>query len=88
LMWAAGYGNVEGTYFLLKHKVAIDRQDDRGMSALMLAVKSGQTGVVAELLDAGADRELKDKEGLTAFDYASAIGSADLVKMIEERAKN
>jgi ankyrin repeat protein len=53
----------------------------------MLAAKSGAAGVVAELLDAGADPELKDKQGMTAVDYASAIGSPDLVKLFDPGAR-
>ena len=44
----------------------INEQDDKGRTALMLAVERGHSAVVAELVKAGADVSLRDKKGMTA----------------------
>ena len=56
--------------FLVKHflesNININEQDDKGRTALMLAVERGHSAVVAELVQAGADIGLKDRKGMTA----------------------
>ncbi|RYH12610.1 ankyrin repeat domain-containing protein [archaeon] len=49
----------------------IDYQDSQGRSALMLAAGVGALDVTAILLNAGAERSLKDNKGMTAYDLAS-----------------
>ena len=57
-------------------------QDNRGMTALMIASSEGYGAAVQELLDRGADRSLKDREGKTARDHAAAAGHDDIVKIL------
>lgn len=52
----------------------VDGKDDRdsdGLTALMRAARVGALNCTALLLNVGADRTLKDKEGLTARDHAA-----------------
>lgn len=49
----------------------IDYQDSQGRTALMVAAGVGALEVTAILLNAGAERSLKDNRGMTAYDYAS-----------------
>jgi len=49
-------------------------QRTRGGTALHYAVRAGWPKVVQALLDAGADPDIKDPDGLTALDYAMARG--------------
>jgi ankyrin repeat protein len=52
------------------------------MTALMIASSEGYAAAVQELLDRGADRSLKDREGRTARDHAATAGHEDIVKML------
>ncbi len=45
----------------------LDRVDDRGMSALMLAAESGHTAVVRTLIQAGAKLDLRTKQNMSAL---------------------
>jgi ankyrin repeat protein len=53
----------------LVKSVDINAQNDRGQSALIKAVKMGNYELAAYLIELGADKEIKDKEGKTAADY-------------------
>ena len=50
----------------LETSIGINEQDDEGRTALMLAAQRGHSAVVAELVRAGADVSLKDKNGMSA----------------------
>ena len=78
LMWAAGHPDltpveraVATTKLLLARGAAIDATDDRGRSALMIAASLNRFETARALLDAGADRKLRDKGGATAADLAT-----------------
>ena len=77
LMWAAGYadtapadGALRTVRLLLSRGAKLDLVDDRGRSALMIAAQLGHADIVEALLDAGAEKTLKDKSGKTARDLA------------------
>jgi cytohesin len=59
-------------------------QDNRGMTALMMAAKAGHAETVRELLRQGADPALQDKQGKMASTYAA--GMPDAVKALEQAA--
>ena len=78
LMWIAGHdegvgaGGVERIVDLLvAHDAVLDAADNRGRTALMIAASLGDAATVGVLLQRGADRSLKDKEGKTAADLAA-----------------
>jgi len=52
-------------------KEQIDKQDNRGFTALMLAVHDSQATVVSSLLDRGADVRLTSNSSETALTLAS-----------------
>jgi ankyrin repeat protein len=68
---------------LLSLGAAIDSVDDRENTALMLAAKNGQTEVVRFLLSKGADKGLRDANGLTALEHAKGQGHQDIVQLLE-----
>ena len=77
LMWAAGHdegvgaGAVERVIDLLVARGAmLDAADNRGRTALMIAASLGDAATVGSLIQHGADRALRDKEGKTAADLA------------------
>ena len=78
LMWAAGHPDltrtelaVATTKLLLSRGADMDTTDDRGRSALMIAAALNRFETARVLLDAGADRKLRDKGGATAADLAT-----------------
>lgn len=77
LMWAAGHADnasreagLRTVKLLLARGAKADWVDDRGRSALMIAAELGHDEIVRALIDAGANRELKDKQGKGAADLA------------------
>ena len=50
-----------------------------------VASRWGNAKVVEALLDAGADKELKNKYGKTALDYARSQNKGDVVAIVEQR---
>lgn len=58
---------------LLSKKPAFNALDINGQTALHVAVKAGQAPCVRLLLEAGADRNVRDREGQTAFAAARKI---------------
>jgi len=60
---------------LLSYKevvASIDDQDDMGRTALMLAAKGGALDITAQLLQAGCNRHIHDRKGMSARDYAAS----------------
>ena len=54
-----------------------------GMTAIMFAARDSTLEMVQLLLDYGADKSIKDDDGMTAYDYAVKFKrneSADLLK--------
>lgn len=56
----------------------LDEAGPDGRTPLMLAAAAGAEGMVALLLELGADAALRDGEGRTAADLAFGNGHADL----------
>ncbi len=55
---------------LLAAGAAVDATDARGNSALHMAVEARAHGTVEALLEAGADRTLRNREGRTPLELA------------------
>ena len=79
LMWAAGHadnapqdGGQRTVKLLLARGAKVDLVDDRGRSALMIAAGLGHAEIVKTLIEAGADRALRDKAGKSAADLATS----------------
>lgn len=56
---------------LVKERRGLNAQDDSGWTALMAATCYDHADIVQELLEAGADPDIQDKQGLTAMHYAA-----------------
>jgi ankyrin repeat protein len=81
LMWVAGHANdapeadgVAVAKLLVAAGAGMDRQDDRGKTALLIAVERNHAQMVAFLLAEGADPKITDNSGQTALDLAE-LGS-------------
>jgi len=85
LALAAGNGHAAVLELLLKAGADIDWQTERdGFSALLLAAELGHWNSVSLLLSAGANPDLKDRNGNTACDLATANGHGAVTKVLDD----
>eukprot|EP00929_Paragymnodinium_shiwhaense_P070786 TRINITY_DN358_c0_g5_i2.p1 TRINITY_DN358_c0_g5~~TRINITY_DN358_c0_g5_i2.p1 ORF type:complete len:343 (-),score=87.75 TRINITY_DN358_c0_g5_i2:550-1443(-) len=83
LMFAAQGGHLEAGKFLIENKADASKVDNEGATALMWAALAGKAQMVRLLLLQG-QKDVKNKEGLTALDIAKKVGHADTVKALEK----
>ena len=62
---------------------SINAPDAAGHTYLILATQGGHAALVQRLLALGANRQLKDKQGLTALQYAQQAGWQPIVTLLE-----
>ncbi|MDA7966033.1 ankyrin repeat domain-containing protein [Ruegeria sp.] len=87
LIYGSAKGQVEIIEMLIAANAPLDRINNIGWTALLEAVILGDGSppyveIVEMLLNAGADRHIADKNGLTPLDHARARGFADLSKLL------
>jgi ankyrin repeat protein len=68
---------------LLEAGAKIEVRNGTGQTPLIAAAWSGNIDCVALLLERGADRNAKDREGKTARDYARANNRLEVVRLLE-----
>ncbi|CAI8014406.1 Poly [ADP-ribose] polymerase tankyrase-2 [Geodia barretti] len=84
LMMCCDDGNSEMTKLLLNYQANPDLQQSlTGYTALMFACKGGHLDTVIGLMEHGADAKIRNVEGITASDVASANEFWDLCAVIE-----
>jgi len=91
LISAAQLGFVDIVRALIEAKADVDHVNARGWTALITAVVLGNgdkdhTAIVEALVKAGADGDIKDRQGKKAIDYARARGYSDMVPILEKAA--
>ena len=86
LLWAAPFGTRETIELLLNARADPNVREFRGMNALTLAVTSEKqdAAVTRLLLEKTADVNAKDKNGLTALDWARRWGAGEIVNMLRD----
>ncbi|KAJ6604558.1 ankyrin repeat-containing domain protein [Mycena vulgaris] len=77
--------NLPGLVSLLKEDPSVDlnKRDDFGYTPLHLAADRGHFPVVEFLLEKGADRTIKDEDGLSAAELARAAGHERIVQLLD-----
>ncbi|MEO8136060.1 MAG: ankyrin repeat domain-containing protein, partial [Betaproteobacteria bacterium] len=85
---AAHHGHVEAVRELLKTKVSIDHVNKLGWTALLEAVILGDGGarhtqIVRLLVDAKADVNRADRDGVTPLAHAKKRGYTEIVRILE-----
>jgi ankyrin repeat protein len=93
-----GDDDTAGVQLLLRHKAKVDSRGTGQRSALLLACATGNAEIAGELLDAGADRNARDAEGLTPLLETARGGHAPVlarlalakpdVAAIDDRGRN
>jgi ankyrin repeat protein len=94
----AGDDDIAGVQLLLKHKARVDCRGSHQRTALLIACAAGNAEIAGELLDAGADRNARDADGLTPLLEAARGGHAGVlarlaqskpdVAAVDERGRN
>lgn len=87
LIAASQHGNVEVVKLLLKAGVPVDSVNQLGWTALLEAIILGDGSsryedIVQLLLDAGADANLADRDGVTPSRHARERGYKTMVRML------
>lgn len=73
---------------LLEHHAYIDATSPNGSTPLMMATMYGHSGVIGQLLEAGADATLKNEQGLTAMDFAHRAGRVTEAERIAQNVRS
>lgn len=85
-MLAALHGQVPTLELLLSHHAKLELANRAGQTALIMAAKKGHRAVCEKLLAAKpypAEKTAKDKQGLTASQWAAKIGNAELAALLK-----
>ncbi len=70
--------------YLLEHDtVGIDLQNEEGQTALSLAAAYGDQETVRYLLEKGADKAIKSKDGMLALDYAKQSDNREIIALLQ-----
>lgn len=62
----------------------VDARAPNSQTALMLAVKQGKIELVTLLVEANADKDLKDADGVTALGHARKMDHSDTIKYLQK----
>ncbi|MCQ2574080.1 MAG: ankyrin repeat domain-containing protein [Treponema sp.] len=82
LMDAVWRGNEEITQFLIEHNADVNTICKEGQSNLVIAVGAGKTKIVEMLAHAGADPDIKDSMGMSAYEYAVLFKKEEISKIL------
>ncbi|MDB5775051.1 MAG: hypothetical protein JWP38_1184 [Herbaspirillum sp.] len=85
LHYASTIGNNDIVALLLDASAYIDAESPNGTTPIMMAAGGGHILTVKLLLDEGADATLKNREGMTAIDFARKAGYKDIVEGLTYR---
>jgi uncharacterized protein len=90
LIPASEHGHVETVRILIAAGVPVNHVNKLGWTAMQEAILLNNGGprqqdVVRQLLDAGADPNIRDPEGRTALENAERLGFAEIARLIRER---
>ncbi len=82
LHYAATGGSAAMVTLMLTHYAYVDAESPNGTTPLMMAAQYGSTESVQLLLEAGAQPQQKNQQGLAALDFAQRGARPDAIKII------
>lgn len=88
VMDAVWRGNLEITKLFIKEGAELNTICKEGQSNLVLAVGADKTKIVEVLAKAGADPDIKDQMGMSAYGYASLFKKEEILKILDPYHKN
>ena len=77
------YHEIEAVKFLLDQGRFDVNETYYGRTALMYAARNSTPEMVQLLLDYGADKSIKDDDGMTAYDYAVKKEKHDIANLLK-----
>jgi ankyrin repeat protein len=83
LMGACFKGNVELAALLIKHHADVNSANDLGTTPLMYAILGQKIELINLLLDNGAVKDVKERSGKTALDYAIQSGNKEIIELVD-----
>ncbi|MGN7250816.1 ankyrin repeat domain-containing protein [Arthrobacter sp. SAFR-014] len=91
LIPASEHGHVETVRILIAAGVRVNHVNNLGWTAMQEAILLNNGGprqqdVVRQLLDAGADPNIRDPQGRTALENAERLGFAGMARLIRSRS--
>jgi ankyrin repeat protein len=91
LIPASEHGHVEAVRILIAAGVPVNHVNKLGWTAMQEAILLNNGGprqqdVVQQLLDAGADPNIRDPQGRTAVENAERLGFAEIARLIRSRS--
>ena len=84
LMVAAQVGMLPAAQALLQYEANVNAKNAGGVTPLMIATANNKPKLVALLIKSGADKTIKDDEGLTALDLAKARDLEDIISYLTD----
>lgn len=73
---------------LINKGAQLDRHDNNGDTALILAVISNNLGALEKLLEMGANPTLRNKQGETVLSIAQALNNIEMIELLEKAIKD
>ena len=87
VMDAVWKNNYELTKTLVERGANLNFIGRDGQSVLVLAVGAGKLNICQLLADSGADPDIKDQMGMSAYGYAKLFNRTDIVEALEKHHK-
>ena len=86
---ASDRGHVDYVREILETDIDVDHVNNLGWTALLETVLLGDgdaahVEILGLLLDAGADRSIADRDGVTALEHARERGYAEMIRILED----
>ncbi len=82
-----GYGDLETVKLLLKYGADVNFRNSSGLTALIIASMWGYDDIIKELLKNGANPNIVDNYGKTAYDYAKDKNLKSTCKLLKNYEK-
>ena len=84
----ASHENIESIKWLSKYKLDINKEDNDGLTPLMIAARTGMINAIHALIAKGADIEHKNKFGRNALQEAVLNGNVKGLEQVYTKTKN